>query len=66
MLTIAEAMQRVAVNNAVIKRAGAGEWKCYLKEWTAKQIEARAYFTDDLLDAVLTIGKLREATNRAA
>jgi hypothetical protein len=62
MMTVKEAKQRMQVNRAAMKRTGHGlEVKVWLNEWTKQQIEDRAYFTDDLEDAVLTAGRMRLA-----
>ena len=60
MMTSREANQRAAVNNCSIRRiTDTGEYMVYHNDWTRKQREARAYFTDDLEDAALTTGKMR-------
>lgn len=35
------------------------EYRVFLNEWTRKQRNERAYFTDDLEDAVLTLASMR-------
>lgn len=61
MMTMREARQRCEVNNARVTKCHAtGELVVTLNEWTRKQREARAYFTDDLEDAVLTAGRMRK------
>lgn len=65
MMTVREAMQRVAQNNARIQRFN-GEWRVTLREWPdyARKTEDKAYYTDDLEDAVLTASAMRrEATS---
>ncbi len=59
MMTRREANQRAAQNNCTIRwLASTQEYEVYHNDWTRKQREARAYFTDDLEDAVLTTGKM--------
>ena len=58
MLTVAEAMQRAAVNEVVIRRSRGvnNEWCVTLRE---DRDEDAAYYTDDLEDAILTGAAMR-------
>ncbi len=55
MLTIAEAMQRAAINGfSIFRTTRAGTvWAVYLNEWNRQERDDNAYYTDDLEDAVL-------------
>lgn len=54
MLTLREAMARAALYGVVIRRSNPAstEWRVTLMEWRSD--EAKAYYTDDLEDALLT------------
>lgn len=54
MLTVREAMQRVAQNNCFIKRGPRGTWIV-----AANEAPATEHYTDDLEEAVLTSGTIR-------
>lgn len=58
MMTVREAMQRVAQYNARIQRAAQG-WRVTLNEWRGYEADHKAVYVDDLEDAVLSAGKLR-------
>jgi len=58
MMTQHEARQRCSLNNVRLRRHVAGDWVVSLIEW---KDEERAYFTDDLEDAVLTGSAMRQA-----
>lgn len=59
MLTLREAKQRAAILHGQIYKTAAGDFRVTLNEWTRKEREAMSYFTDDIEDAVLTLGSLR-------
>ena len=63
MLTVAEAMQRAAVNELIIRRSynASNEWCVTLRE---DKGDDAAYYTDDLEDAILT-GAAMRAKRRA-
>ena len=58
MLTVAEAMQRAAVNELIIRRSRGvnNEWCVTLRE---DKGDDAAYYTDDLEDAILTGAQMR-------
>ena len=57
-MTMREAQQRASQHGGYIKRTSAGDFRVGKHEWTRKEREAREYFTDDLEDAALTVGRL--------
>ena len=62
MMTVREAMQRVAQNNARIQRSAGGDWRVTLNEWymfAEAEAGRKACYTDDLEDAVLTASAMR-------
>lgn len=60
MMTVREAMQRMNQHRATMRRTGEGnEVRVVLHEWTRKEADDKAYYTDDLEDAVLTAGSMR-------
>ena len=63
MMTRREAQQRASMHGARIVPTGHGDYRVTLDAWSgkysAKKIEAMAYYTDDLEDAALTCGKLK-------
>lgn len=60
MLTMREAQQRAAVNNGrIVRDRETGELRCTLNEWRGAQVEKLAYYTDCLLDAVMTVAAMR-------
>lgn len=60
-MTVSEAMRRMEVNRATMRRTDGNERVVYLNEWTKAEREAKGYFTDDLEDAVLTAGAMRRS-----
>ena len=56
MMTVHEARQRMRVNNMVMRNTGHGDYRVNYAE---RDVEATAYYTDDLEDAVLTAGRMR-------
>lgn len=61
MMTQREARQRCAVHGARLTKChDTGEYVVTLDDWTRKERDKFAYFTDDLEDAALTAGKLRK------
>ena len=65
MLTLREAKQRAYVLNGQIYKTKAGDYRVTLNEWTRQEREAMSYFTDDIEDAVLTLGSLRMHVTRS-
>lgn len=65
MMTQAEARQRANHYNASIVRKPCGEYRVTLREWPiwAKSTEDKAYYTDDLEDAVHTAASMRRLQN---
>lgn len=60
MFTRREANERAAVNNGrIVFLREYGEYRVTLNEWSGKDVEKKAYYTDDLEDAVLTLGRMR-------
>lgn len=62
MMTMREAMLRAEQHQGRIKNTGWGDYKVTLNEWhklPVKQQDELTYFTDDLEDAVLTLGAMR-------
>lgn len=62
MMTMREAMLRAEQHQGRIKNTGWGDYKVTLNEWHSlprKRQDELAYFTDDLEDAVLTLGAMR-------
>lgn len=62
MLTQHEAYQRCSINRVRLERRN-GEWRVTLNEWVngLRTTEDRAYYTDDLEDAVLTGAMMRRS-----
>ena len=60
MLTSREASQRNALNRVRMSRSN-GEYRVTLQEWPngTRDTEDKAYYTDDIEDAVLTGGMMR-------
>jgi hypothetical protein len=60
LLTQREAYQRCEINRVRMEKVGQ-EFRITLREWPARsnQTERKAYYTDDLEDAVLTGGMMR-------
>jgi hypothetical protein len=56
MLTQREARQRLAVNRMRLSYGSPGEYRVNFLE---RDVEATAYYTDDLLDAVMTGAAMR-------
>lgn len=66
MMTVREAMQRMNIHRAHMRRTGEGtEVRVTLNEWCGREAERKAYYTDDLEDAVITAGVLRAEQVRA-
>lgn len=60
MMTRREAQQRAEVHSGRITfLRDTGEFRVTLNEWRFKEVEAKAYYTNDLEDAVLTLGSMR-------
>lgn len=64
MLTYREARHRAEIYNARITRTAYGDYMVVLMEWRMKEREDKAYFTDDLEDAVLTAAFMRRHADR--
>ena len=63
MLTATEARQRCNINGVRLER-WQREYRVTLNEWRGDDAKRKAYYTDDLEDAVLTGAAMRrEATN---
>ncbi|MGX9389614.1 hypothetical protein ACWX0O_01690 [Nitrobacteraceae bacterium UC4449_H16] len=60
MMTVQEARQRMTVNRMSMRNTGHGDYRVNFIECDR---EATAYYTDDLLDAVLTAGNMRRRMN---
>lgn len=59
MLKFRDALLRCSVNDCYLKRVGGtDEYRVGKHNWTRKEREQREYFTNDLLDAVITSGRL--------
>ncbi len=60
MLTQHEAYQRCSINRVRMEKEGR-EFRITLNEWPprSKETERKAYYTDDLEDAVLTGAQMR-------
>lgn len=56
-MSFSEARRRCAFNNCDIVRTEYGDYRVTNRAWKRK-IEDRAYYTDDLEDAVLTSARL--------
>ena len=67
MMTVREAMQRNTLNNVRLQRRD-GEYRVTLSEWPdyLRTTEDKAYYTDDLEDAVLTGGAMRQRAAKTA
>ena len=63
MLTIAEAIRRLDINNMAMRRYGSLQWQVYFRE-DRKQDVTNTYLTDDFDDAVIQASKMRK--NREA
>ena len=61
MLTKREARQRCSFHGVRLEPTGFAEWRVTLVEWPqwARTTEDKAYYTDDLEDAVLTGARMR-------
>lgn len=57
MMTLREARQRCQQNNCTIKDTGWGDYRVVHTAWRGN-IEAKAYYSDDLEDCALTSGAL--------
>lgn len=58
MITMREAQQRASVLGGYIKRTVGAEVRVGLHSWSRHERDAKEYFTDDLLDAVISLGKM--------
>jgi hypothetical protein len=68
MMTLREARQRASINGARITfNRDIGEYRVTLNEWPiyASSTEDKAYYTDDIDDAVLTSGAMRREAAKA-
>lgn len=66
MMTPQEAKQRLALSGATARRTGAGtEYRVTLNEWRGAEAERKAYYTDDLEDAVFTAQDMRKREPRS-
>jgi hypothetical protein len=66
MLTLREARQRLSLINARIQfDKERGEYRVTLQEWPlcANRTEDRAYYTNDLEDALFTAQSMRRGSN---
>lgn len=62
MMNRREANQRCEVNAARLTWLNdSQEYRVTLNEWRGKEVEAKAYYTDDLEDAVLTAAAMRKS-----
>jgi curved DNA-binding protein CbpA len=67
MLTLREARQRLSLINARIQfDKEYGEYRVTLQEWPvcANRTEARAYYTNDLEDALFTAQSMRKEASK--
>ena len=65
MLTVREMKQRASVAGIRITRPdGSTDWRVTLMEWTPEEVQARAYYTDDREDALLTGQHMRRESGR--
>lgn len=62
MMTFAEAKLRCAANNCAMKRTSSGDYRVVHIGWRG-DIEAKAYYTDDLEDAALTARAINDEFN---
>ena len=60
-MTMREAKQRAAQHGCYLYRTIGEEVKVGKHRWNREQRERMEYFTDDLEDAVLTAGRLKDA-----
>lgn len=66
MMTSSEAARRAEIYRGRIQyQHSVGEYRVTLNEWTRKEAERGEYFTDDIEDAVLTLGAMRAAKDKA-
>lgn len=64
MMTFREARQRISMNGGNIRfNRESGDYRVALNEWCE---EAKAYYTDDLEDAVLTVSAMRRTADMHA
>jgi len=58
MLTVAEAIRRLDINNMAMRRYGSLQWQVYFRE-DRQQDKSNTYLTDDLDDAVIQASRMR-------
>ena len=64
MLTYREVMQRAEVyNGRIVFNREYNEYRVTLNDWRGQEVERKAYYTDDLDDALHTLAAMRREQN---